>query len=104
MSSTSTLVLVIGVCGVALCDHARSIARAQSTSSDAVWEPRNIVAGPPRRWGAGIAFDAAAGNSVLFGGINDAGRLGDTWLRRNQIWTQAATSDAPTARLGTAMT
>src|SRR5437773_5927183 len=36
-------------------------------SAAPIWEPRNVVVGPARRWGAGIAFDGAAGNSILFG-------------------------------------
>ena len=33
-------------------------------SAAPIWEPRNVVVGPARRWGAGIAFDGAAGNSI----------------------------------------
>lgn len=59
---------------------------------------------PGPRASAGMAFDAALGGLVLFGGLSPAaGVLGDLWLFRGGSWTPLATSPqdpvgAPAAR------
>jgi hypothetical protein len=64
------------------------------------------VPGPGQRHSHALAYDAARGVVVLFGGL-DGGRtngqlLGDTWEWNGNAWTQVATT-GPSARLGAAM-
>ena len=62
--------------------------------------------GPQARAEAAVAYDAARGVVVLFGGYNDEGgassRLGDTWEWNGARWTLRAT-DGPAPRSGAAM-
>jgi hypothetical protein len=67
------------------------------------------VAGPSPRAEASVAYDAARGVVVLFGGYTDGGgtsggtnRLGDTWEWNGARWTLRAT-DGPAPRNGAAM-
>jgi hypothetical protein len=59
---------------------------------------------PPARTGAAIAFDAANGTVVLFGGNGRSRSLGDTWIWDGSAWTQAHPSTSPPARSGAQMT
>jgi hypothetical protein len=50
-----------------------------------------------------MAYDAATGTIVLFGGIgfiriNDIGNLGDTWTWDGTTWTKQAPATSPSAR------
>lgn len=47
-----------------------------------------LPGGPPRRRGAAMAFDAARGRTVLFGGDGDDGILGDLWEHDGHQWTR----------------
>ena len=42
-----------------------------------------------------MAYDAATGTVVLFGGLGGHGDLGDTWTWNGTTWTQQAPSDQP---------
>ena len=57
--------------------------------------------GPSARSGHAMAFDVAAGQVVLFGGIAGA-PLGDTWTWDGAVWTQVQ-DVGPSARSGHAM-
>jgi hypothetical protein len=63
------------------------------------------VSPPAREWDIqGMAYDAAAGKVLLFGGLNDEGGvLGDTWEWDGiaQTWTQQFPVSSPSARRGT---
>jgi hypothetical protein len=63
------------------------------------WVQRLPTNAPSPRAGAGMAFDAANGNVVLFGG-NDANGvdLNDTWIWDGQNWTQVFPPTSPPAR------
>ncbi len=51
-----------------------------------------------------MAYDAARGQVVLFGGINpNSGVLNDTWVWDGSNWTQKSTQTSPPAREGHAM-
>jgi hypothetical protein len=52
----------------------------------------------------GIAYDAARGEVVLFGGSHKAGYLGDTWTWDGTTWTQQFPATAPSARASMGMT
>ncbi|MFN0138067.1 MAG: immunoglobulin domain-containing protein [Phycisphaerae bacterium] len=62
------------------------------------WTQR-VVSGPSGRAFHAMAYDAARGVTVLFGGYNS---LGDTWEWNGTLWTQRAVS-GPNARYGHAM-
>jgi hypothetical protein len=59
---------------------------------------------PPARTGAALAFDAANGTVVLFGGDGRARSLGDTWIWDGSVWTQAHPSTSPPPLTGAQMT
>jgi hypothetical protein len=59
---------------------------------------------PPARTGAAMAFDAANGTVVLFGGNGRSRSLGDTWIWDGSAWTQAHPSTSPPALSGAQMT
>lgn len=55
-----------------------------------------------KRTGASLAFDITRGQTVMFGGRNLEGFLGDTWEWDGSAWSPVA-STGPTARTGHAM-
>ena len=59
--------------------------------------------GPPPRFGHGLAYDAARGEVVLFGGYDGGGVLADTWTWNGIAWTEKTTAVLPTARYGHAL-
>jgi sugar lactone lactonase YvrE len=59
---------------------------------------------PPARFDAVMAYDAAIGQVVLFGGINLAGTvMNDTWAWNGTAWTQQSPSNSPQMRNGASM-
>jgi hypothetical protein len=58
------------------------------------------IAVPPTRRGAGLVFDKARGQLVLFGGIgiSPPGVFSDTWLYDGATWSRQTTITAPPAR------
>lgn len=54
--------------------------------------------GPPGRTWASLAYDAADGYTVLFGGYNEHGYLGDTWTFVGGVWTNVTPANSPPAR------
>ncbi len=59
---------------------------------------------PPARTDAAIAYDAADGTVVLFGGEGKSGSLGDTWTWNGTSWTQEHPATSPPALSGAQMT
>jgi hypothetical protein len=53
---------------------------------------------PSPRWGASMAFDAATGRLVLFGGENASVRLDDTWSFNGTSWRSVTTAVEPSPR------
>jgi hypothetical protein len=45
-------------------------------------------AGPPARFFTSMAYDAARGQVVIFGGLGSSGLLGDTWVLGLKGWSQ----------------
>lgn len=67
------------------------------------WSQRNVP-GPAVRTEVQMAFDAAHGESVMFGGRNATGaQLDETWLWNGARWLQATPAVRPPAREGAAM-
>ena len=62
------------------------------------WDPAPIPPVPPGRAEAGMAFDRARGEVVLFGGWNHMENLGDTWIFGEGRWRRVETGVAPAAR------
>jgi hypothetical protein len=61
---------------------------------------------PPGRYDHALAYDAARGVTVLFGGRTGSGYLNDTWEWNGTAWTQrtlTGASGSPPARYGHAM-
>ncbi|MFZ5439653.1 MAG: hypothetical protein ACOZQL_06575 [Myxococcota bacterium] len=58
------------------------------------WTPESL---PPRTYHA-MAFDAARGQTVLFGGQVASNEAGDTWVWDGTSWTQRTPADAPSPR------
>lgn len=62
---------------------------------------------PPARDSAAMAYDAADGEMVMFGGESVSGStatcFSDTWTYSGGTWTQVTTSPSPTARWGASM-
>ena len=66
-----------------------------------LWVQKQDV-GPQLRFGQAMAFDAARGRVVLFGGSTGSSFLGDTWEWDGAHWTEVADT-GPDARSGHAM-
>jgi hypothetical protein len=71
-------------------------ARAGS-AAEPTWTKQAPVAAPPARYGEAMAYDAATGTVVLFGGQSRTGRFGDTWTWDGTTWTQQHPAASPPA-------
>jgi hypothetical protein len=76
---------------------------AGSNSSPARTQPSASAAGacaatPPGREGASLAYDAARGQVLMFGGSGSAGSMNDTWVKGAGCWTQSEPSVSPPTR------
>jgi hypothetical protein len=58
---------------------------------------------PPGRFYAGIAFDAARNQVVMFGGHGETSALNDTWTWDGTSWTKRMPAHRPRARVGMGM-
>src|SRR5690349_7463112 len=52
------------------------------------WTKQAPAANPPARSFASMAYDAATGDIVLFGGDSSQGIVGDTWTWNGSTWTK----------------
>ena len=87
-----------GVCALLLLGGSIP-AHAQSVSFAGVgWTQQSPATSPPARLGAAMAYDASAGQLVLFGGFGTSGVLGDTWTWNGQNWTEQSLNTSPPAR------
>ncbi len=68
-----------------------------------VWQPLVHPSHPSIRNDVGLAYDAARGEVILFGGYGASGRLGETWRWDGTAWTQLAVA-GPSPRSAVAMT
>lgn len=91
-------------------DSRRNLVLAGTTASDELWQwngsawARRGPASPPWRQQFAGAWDAAAGEAVMFGGDQASGpnTLADTWTW-NGGWTQRTPATSPPGRTETAM-
>jgi hypothetical protein len=78
--------------------------QASADTSAPAWTKQAPAAHPVARGYAAMAYDAATGNTVLFGGIPATGRdFGDTWTWDGSTWTKQAPATSPPARTGATM-
>ena len=61
-----------------------------------------VGAAPAARWGAAVAYDAALGAIVLFGGRNGTTFFGDTWTLGASGWLPMPMAKAPSPRTSSA--
>jgi hypothetical protein len=63
------------------------------------WSQLSPATSPPARQGPGMAYDAATGTVVLFGGVDTSGtNLNDTWTWDGVTWTQQFPPVSPPGR------
>ncbi len=66
------------------------------------WTRQAPASSPPARSNAAIAYDAATGTVVLFGGFTRAAggtvTFGDTWTWDGSTWTKQSPASSPPAR------
>jgi len=70
------------------------------------WTEEFPVTSPSARGSASMAYDAATGNVVLFGGIGSSGGqpyLNDTWVWNGSTWTEENLTNLPPGRYGAMM-
>jgi hypothetical protein len=95
------LLSVVGVLGVF------SPAVQASPSLGLNWTRQAPASSPPARADAAIAYDAATGTVVLFGGYTRTASgtvtFGDTWTWDGLTWTKRAPATSPPARSGASM-
>jgi hypothetical protein len=78
-------------------------ASAQSVTQVPSWTQLSPATSPVARAGGAMAYDAASGQLLLFGGGNGSGLLGDTWTWNGVTWTQLTPATSPSARAGATM-
>ncbi len=67
------------------------------------WSQPPLIARPGVRRQHAMAYDPVRDRTVLFGGSNASGVLGDTWLWNGSAWSKPLTPVAPPPRAFTAM-
>jgi hypothetical protein len=69
------------------------------------WTEQSPATSPPARSGASMAYDAATGTMVLFGGETMPGNdnSADTWTWDGSTWTEQSPATSPPARSGAPM-
>jgi hypothetical protein len=77
---------------------------AQTTPAlQAGWNQVSPATVPPERMGSAMAYDAAHGQLVMFGGFGHRTVLNDTWLWSGSNWTQANPTTSSLGRFGASM-
>src|SRR6266581_1529665 len=66
------------------------------------WTKQHPAASPLARWDAPMAYDAATGNVVLFGGLGGV-TVNGTWTWDGATWAKQAPATSPPALLGASM-
>ena len=100
-------ILIAGVAVLAACGVLGMVPAAAQGSSASVpaWtQQKTPTSHPSARSQAAMAYDAATGTTVLFGGATDCCHLfGDTWTWDGSAWTKRAPASHPSARYSAAM-
>ena len=77
---------------------------AQAQTLEPNWNQQSPAASPTERYFHSMAYDAAHGQVVLFGGFGAGGYMNDTWLWNGTTWKQANPASSPSGRDTFAMT
>ena len=79
---------------------------APTSNATGYWSPVVTAGAPTGRAGAGVAYDAASGSVVLFGGCTSGSFFDqqcnasrETWTYSGGAWTQIPTAVSPSARV-----
>jgi sugar lactone lactonase YvrE len=91
------------VCAAALASPNACFGQAAAPYLTTTWAQASPATSPPGRIFATMAYDAANGTVVLFGGAGGGGNLADTWTWNGSTWTQQTPATSPPARYGSAM-
>jgi archaellin len=67
------------------------------------WIEKTPTTSPPALNGAGMAFDPATGETVLFGGRNANTYFGKTWVYDGEHWMEKNVAQSPSPRWSSAM-
>jgi Kelch motif/Galactose oxidase, central domain len=67
------------------------------------WQQEHPAKSPSVRGYGSMAYDAAAGKVLLFGGYNFSSLLSDTWVWNGTDWAQEHPANSPPARSNAAM-
>ena len=88
------------VCFVASLTMGAGLLPAQDfqLNARATWTQLSPASSPSAREDHRMAYDAARGQVVLFGGFGSSGFLGDTWVWDGSNWTQKTPASSPPAR------
>ena len=89
-AATGNMVLFGGIAG-----GDRGVKGDTWTWNGSTWTKQAPASSPPVRFEATMAYDAATGNVVLFGGTARHGALGDTWTWDGTTWTQQHPAASP---------
>ncbi len=71
---------------------------ALASSPVLTWTKQAPATSPSARYGASMAYDAATGTAVLFGGTTGARAIGDTWVWDGTTWTEQHPAVHPPAQ------
>jgi predicted outer membrane repeat protein len=63
------------------------------------WTALSPATSPPARYLANMAYDAASGQLILFGGNDNGTYLNDTWTWNGTSWTQLSPTSSPPPRV-----
>ncbi|HTT86635.1 MAG TPA: kelch repeat-containing protein [Acidimicrobiales bacterium] len=72
-------------------------------AASATWTEQSPATQPSARYGASMAYDAATGQVVLFGGLGQTGELNDTWTWNGTTWTEQSPARSPSTRSSASM-
>ena len=103
-ASCGVVAMLVAVCALLVTLATSMKAAAQSIEFHSTWIQQFPAASPPPRNMNGIAYDAAHGQLVVFGGQRNLIPLGDTWTWDGTNWTHRFPAKSPSPRLVTAMT
>jgi hypothetical protein len=92
-----------GAAALATCGMLGMTPAQVSSASTQTWTQQDPAVHPPARDCAAMAYDAATGTAVLFGGYRSNREAGDTWTWDGTTWTHQHPAVHPPARGGAAM-
>ena len=99
---TGSVAVVAAVAAFGVPGAGQSAALA-SSSPVLNWTQQAPATSPPGRFLASMAYDAATGNVVMFGGLGSRSVLGGTWTWDGSTWTKQIPKTSPVARTDASM-